>query len=269
MRVRDLLIDQRFDVLVVDLLLLVGQRLEAHEGIFELVAGELIAQLFQLVHESVAAGVLAHDQRGLFHADVFRRHDLVGLRILEHAVLMDAALMRERIPSDDRLVVLHRERRCRRHQLRGARQHRGVDLGVERQHVVAHLHRHHDFFKRGIARPFADAVDGALDLARAGQMPASEFATAMPRSLWQCAENRALSEFGTRSRSMRDKREIFVRRGVADGVGDVDRGRAGPDRSFDTRGTGNRARCGCRPPPTIRHRRCDCARGVTCAITIS
>ncbi len=33
--------------------------------------------------------------------------------------------------------------------------------------------------------------------------PANEFATAMPRSSWQCAENRALSEFGTRSRTIR------------------------------------------------------------------
>ena len=32
--------------------------------------------------------------------------------------------------------------------------------------------------------------------------PASEFATAMPRSSWQCAEKRALSAFGTRSRSI-------------------------------------------------------------------
>ena len=32
--------------------------------------------------------------------------------------------------------------------------------------------------------------------------PASEFATAMPRSSWQCAEKRALSAFGTRSRNI-------------------------------------------------------------------
>ena len=35
--------------------------------------------------------------------------------------------------------------------------------------------------------------------------PASEFATAMPRSLWQCTENTALSEFGTRSIRVRMK----------------------------------------------------------------
>src|ERR1700742_4414553 len=36
-------------------------------------------------------------------------------------------------------------------------------------------------------------------------MPASELATAMPRSLWQCTENTALSEFGTHSMSVRMK----------------------------------------------------------------
>ena len=41
LRGRDLLVDQRLDVLVVDVLLAVGERLEAHEGVFELVAGEL------------------------------------------------------------------------------------------------------------------------------------------------------------------------------------------------------------------------------------
>ncbi len=35
--------------------------------------------------------------------------------------------------------------------------------------------------------------------------PASEFATAMPRSSWQCTEKRALSEFGTRSRTIRNR----------------------------------------------------------------
>ena len=95
------------------------------------------------------------------------------------------------------------------------------------------VHRHHDFFERGIARTLADAVDRALDLANAGRAPpASELATAMPRSLWQCAENRALSAFGTRSRSMAMSAPILVRHGVADGVGNVDRRRAGLDRGL-------------------------------------
>ena len=62
----------------------------------------------------MAARMLAHHQRGLADADARRRHDLVGLRIFQHAVLMDAALMREGVAADDRLIVLHRRRTHRR-----------------------------------------------------------------------------------------------------------------------------------------------------------
>ena len=56
---------------------------------------------------------------------------------------------------------------------------------------------------RGVAGALADAVDGALDLAGTGAHAGrSEFATAMPRSSWQCTENMAWSEFGTRSRTI-------------------------------------------------------------------
>ncbi len=53
--------------------------------------------------------MFAHDERSLADADALWRHDLIGLRILQYAVLMDAALMRKGVPPDDRLVVLHRE----------------------------------------------------------------------------------------------------------------------------------------------------------------
>ena len=75
----DLLVDQRLDVLVVDVLLAVGERLEAVEGVLDRVVAELVAELLQLRLEGGAAGMLAHDERGLRHADRFRRHDLVGL----------------------------------------------------------------------------------------------------------------------------------------------------------------------------------------------
>src|SRR4029434_2361689 len=67
----------------------------------------------------------------------------------------------------DVIVVLHRDRSGGRRQLRGAREQRAVDVGPVRQHVVAHLHRHHDLFERGGARALADAVDGARDPAYA------------------------------------------------------------------------------------------------------
>ena len=46
--VRDLLVDQRLDVLVVDVLLAVGERLEAVERILEGVVAQLVAELLQL-----------------------------------------------------------------------------------------------------------------------------------------------------------------------------------------------------------------------------
>jgi hypothetical protein len=45
MRSGDLLVDQRLDVLVVNILLAIGERLHAHEGVFELVGPEAIAHL--------------------------------------------------------------------------------------------------------------------------------------------------------------------------------------------------------------------------------
>ena len=42
-------------------------------------------------------------------ADAFRRHDLIGGGVLQHAVLVDAGFMREGVAPDDRLVRLHVE----------------------------------------------------------------------------------------------------------------------------------------------------------------
>ena len=57
---------------------------------------------------------------------------------------------------------------------------------------------------------------------------ASAFAVAMPRSLWQWVAKTTSSAPGTRSISIRMSVGALARRGVADGVGDVDRGRARP-----------------------------------------
>ena len=56
----------------------------------------------------------------------------------------------------------------RRQQLAGREQMLGDDAGFKRQPIAARIHRHDDLFQRGIAGTLADAVDGALDLPRAG-----------------------------------------------------------------------------------------------------
>ena len=62
---------------------------------------------------------------------------------------------------------------------------------------------------------------------------ASVFATARPRSSWQCVLNVAWSAFGTRVRIAVKKVADLVRNGEADGVGQVDRRAPGRDDGFD------------------------------------
>src|SRR6185369_8773995 len=95
-------------ITVIDVLLAIGERLEAHEGVLESVVAELVAELVQFLAESMTPGVLAHDERGFLQPDALWRHDLEGLSMLEDAVLVNAALMRERVPSDDGLVEIGR-----------------------------------------------------------------------------------------------------------------------------------------------------------------
>jgi hypothetical protein len=68
-----------------------------------------------------------------------------------------------------------------------------VDARVDTEIRRAHLQRHHDFFQRRIAGAFADAVDRALHLARAGADRGEAVGTARPRSSWQWLEKITLS----------------------------------------------------------------------------
>ena len=127
-----------------------------------------VAQRVQLVAERRAAGVLAQHQAGLLPADALRRHDLIGRGVLQHAVLVDARLVREGVAPDDRLVRLHVEAGDGGQQFRGPQQQFRGDPVVIRDRVLPGADRHHDLFQRRVAGTLADAVDRAFHLARAG-----------------------------------------------------------------------------------------------------
>ncbi|MHC2538097.1 hypothetical protein ACVJMY_007666 [Bradyrhizobium diazoefficiens] len=141
--------------------------------------------------------------------------------------------MREGVPADDGLVVLHRKRGRRRHHLRGAGELRGVDLVPVGEFVVAHVDRHHDLFERGVAGALADAVDGALDLARTADDPGQRIGNGHAEIVMAMDREHRL----VRVRHALDQRlhevGVFLRHRVADGVGDVHRGRAGLDDGLD------------------------------------
>ena len=99
--------------------------------------------------------------------------------------------------------------------------------------VVPRLERHDDLFQRAVAGPLADAVDGAFDLAGAvldgrqavghGQ---AQVVVAVDADHRPVDVRHAVAEQG-------DTAAHVGRRGVADGVGDVHRGRPGGDRRLD------------------------------------
>mmetsp|Transcript_23067 Transcript_23067/g.68581 ORF Transcript_23067/g.68581 Transcript_23067/m.68581 type:complete len:216 (+) Transcript_23067:552-1199(+) len=110
-RLVQLVAHERNHVLVGDALLLVRQRLEALEHVVQLILLQLKAKLLQARAERVAPRVLAQHDAGVLSAarqpDALGRHDLVRLPALQHAVLVDARLVRKRVGADDRLVRLH------------------------------------------------------------------------------------------------------------------------------------------------------------------
>ena len=95
------------------------------------------------------------------------------------------------------------------------------------------LQRHHDFFERAIAGAFADAVDGALDLARArdhrGEAVGhrhAEIVVAMHREAHLVDAAHVLAQVA-------EQLGEFIGHRVTDRVRNVHRGRAGFDDGFD------------------------------------
>lgn len=216
----------RVQVLVVHLALAVGQRLEAREDRIERGLVGRVAEHGQALAQRGAARVLAQHEARVGNAHVLRPHDLVGVAVPEHAVLVDARLVGERVVAHDRLVALHALAGELAEQARGRIQLARVDARVQAKVRAAHLERHHDLLERGVARALADAVDRALDLARAGLDRGqavgggqAEVVVAVGR------EHHRLGAAHVRAQEREALRDLG-RRHVADRVGRVERGRA-------------------------------------------
>ena len=73
-----------------DILDLIRQQNKAAVDFVKFATLELVAELFATKTQRVTSGMLAQYQLGIGHADRLRCHDLVGQRILEYAILMNA-----------------------------------------------------------------------------------------------------------------------------------------------------------------------------------
>ena len=229
-----LIVHEGGDVVVVDNLLAVGEVLEAAESVVKLVIPDLaVAERPQLVAEGGAAGVLAHDEVRLVPADAFRRHDLVGGRVLEDTILVDAALVREGVAPDDRLVGLHVEARDARQHLGQVEELPGAHARAVRHPVLADADRHDRLLQRRVACALADAVDGAFHLAHArangGQCVRdgeAEVVVVVRGEDHSIGARHALAEL------REDPGHVLGQR-VAHRIRDVDRGRSRLDRGLD------------------------------------
>ncbi len=168
-RLPHLLGDERLQVERGDLLLLVGNLLEARERLVERIAFDLEAELGERIVQRVPPGVLSEHDRVRLQADLARVHDLVGGALLEHPVLVDAGLVGEGVAADHGLVRLHRIAGEARDHAAGPRQLAGVDPCVQPVDVATGPKQHHDLLQRAVPGALADPVHGALHLAGAGQ----------------------------------------------------------------------------------------------------
>ncbi len=135
----------------------------------EFLVAQLVAEMLQSFGHGVPSAVFGERQFRFAPTDVARIHDLVGLTMLEDSILMDAGTVSKSVLANDRLAASHHQAAHATNQARRFHDLAGVHFGVKVFEVIGpRLDRHHDFFDSGVTGAFADAVDGSLDLARAG-----------------------------------------------------------------------------------------------------
>ena len=180
--------------------------------------------------------MLAHDDIGFAEADILGPHDLEGLGIFQHPVLVDARFMGKGVFADDRFVKLYREAGNRGDAARDVHDLGRIDASGEGHNVVADLHRHHDLFQRRIARAFAQAVDGALNLPRAAFDSRQRVGRRHAQIIMAMGGENHLIRARDLGDQPTDQLGGFVRGGIANRVGNVDGGRPGLDRNLDHAG---------------------------------
>ena len=114
-----------------------------------------------------AAAVLAQHQVRAAHAHQRWRHNLVAQRVGQHAVLVDAALVRKGVGAHNRLVGRGLEGDDLAQHFAGGVELVQLDAGLDAIAVRAHIESSRNLFQRRVARALANAVDGALHLPRA------------------------------------------------------------------------------------------------------
>ena len=146
---------------------------------------------------------------------------------------MDAGFVGKGVAADDRFVGLHRLVGEPGQQLARLEEQRRLNRRVERQPIPAHAQRHHDLFERGVAGALADPVDRALDLANAAGNRGEAVGDRQTKVVVAVRAEHRFVGIRHPADDLGEKLPRFVGRAVADGVRQVDRGRAVVDGGLD------------------------------------
>ncbi len=135
-------------------------------------------------------------------------------------------LVGEGVGADHRLVGRHRDAGVAGHHVAGADDLGGVDTGFHPEVPVAGPQGHDHLFEAGVAGPLADPVDGDLGLTGAGPDPGQGVCGGHPEVVVTVGRpDDAVASRGLGAEPV-DELEVLLRRRVADGVRDVERGGA-------------------------------------------
>ena len=100
----------------------------------------------------------------------------------------------------------------------------------------ARVQQHHDLLERRVAGALADPVDRALDLARARLQAGERVRDGEAEVVVAVDRQHDVAQPGHELVEPAEERRVLLRHRVADGVGDVDRGRALVERDLDDLG---------------------------------
>src|SRR5208282_447389 len=218
---------------VLHLLDAVGKHYKPAIDLIEFAALKLVSQLFAAQSQSVAAGVLAQHEPRVRCSHRLWRHDFVGQWILEHAVLVNAGLVRKCIAPGDGLVGLHRNARNLRQHLAGSIKMFAGDCGLVGIAVRTHPHGHDDLFQRRIAGALPNSIDRALHLARTLLYSRERVRDRQTEVVVAVGRDRYFVDTGDLLAQRADEGAVFFRHAVPDRIGNVNSGSASRDDCFD------------------------------------
>ncbi len=147
-------------------------------------------------------------------------------------MLVHSRLVCERVATHDGLVGLHRKAQHARKRLAGGINALGVNAGGKRQPVAAHLERHYDLLQRSVSGALSDAIDRAFHLARPRFDGRQRIGDRQAEVVMAVHRDGDVLDAAHLFPNGADQRRKFCGNGVADGVGDIQRGGAGFDHCF-------------------------------------